>query len=92
MIALSLVAFRRKDSILVVDGGYAEFGLFGRWIENGIFFMTQQNENVPFTTRFCQNPLPFSACGAMCGGAITSVLINIPGVSASLFQCKTKER
>lgn len=40
-----------KGSIVVVDRGYTDFGLFGRWTENGIFFVTRQKENADYIVR-----------------------------------------
>jgi len=37
-----------KGSIVAVDRGYTDFGLFGRWTENGIFFVTRQKENADY--------------------------------------------
>jgi len=37
-----------KGSIVVVDRGYTDFGLFGRWTEEGIFFVTRQKENADY--------------------------------------------
>jgi IS4 transposase len=40
-----------KGSIVIVDRGYTDFGLFGRWTENGIFFVTRQKENADYIVR-----------------------------------------
>jgi hypothetical protein len=37
-----------KGSLVVVDRGYTDFGLFGRWTEGGIFFVTRQKENADY--------------------------------------------
>jgi hypothetical protein len=37
-----------KGSIVVVDRGYTDFELFGRWTENGIFFVTRQKDNADY--------------------------------------------
>lgn len=37
-----------KGSLVVMDRGYTDFGLFGRWTESGIFFVTRQKENADY--------------------------------------------
>jgi len=37
-----------KGSIVVVDRGYTDFGLFGRWTEDGVFFVTRQKTNADY--------------------------------------------
>jgi hypothetical protein len=37
-----------KGSIVVIDRGYIDFGLLGRWTQEGIFFVTRQKANADF--------------------------------------------
>jgi hypothetical protein len=48
---LSKTAFRngiRADSIVVVDRGYCDFGLFARWSEQGVYFVTRMKTNIVY--------------------------------------------
>lgn len=37
-----------KGSIVVMDRGYTDYGLFGRWCDQGIFFVTRQKANAAY--------------------------------------------
>lgn len=39
----------RPGSIVVLDRGYNDFGLFGRWCEEGVFFVTRMKEGTAYT-------------------------------------------
>jgi hypothetical protein len=36
-------------SILAIDRGYTDYGMFSRWTDDGIYFVTRQKENAVFT-------------------------------------------
>jgi len=36
------------DSIVVVDRGYCDFGLFARWSEQGVYFVTRMKTNIVY--------------------------------------------
>lgn len=36
------------DSIVVVDRGYCDFGLFARWSQQGVFFVTRMKTNIVY--------------------------------------------
>jgi hypothetical protein len=37
-----------KDSILVMDAGYNDYGMFARWIRQGVFFVTRMRTNTAY--------------------------------------------
>lgn len=37
-----------KGSIIVMDRGYADYGLFGKWTSSGVYFVTRLKENTVF--------------------------------------------
>jgi hypothetical protein len=37
-----------KGSIVVIDRGYIDFGLLGRWTAEGVFFVTRQKDNADY--------------------------------------------
>ena len=39
----------RAGSIVVVDRGYTDFALFGRWCSEGVFFVTRMKEGTTYT-------------------------------------------
>lgn len=39
----------RPGSIVVLDRGYNDFALFGRWCEDGVFFVTRMKEGTAYT-------------------------------------------
>ena len=48
-----------KGSIVVIDRGYADYELFGKWTEEGIYFVTRQKDNADYTV-IQEKPLPKS--------------------------------
>lgn len=38
-----------KGSIVVIDRGYIDYELFGKWTEEGIYFVTRQKSNADYT-------------------------------------------
>jgi hypothetical protein len=38
-----------KGSIVVIDRGYTDYELFGKWTEEGVYFITRQKENADYT-------------------------------------------
>lgn len=46
-----------KGSIVVIDRGYTDYELFGKWTEKGIYFVTRQKGNADYTV-IEKRPLP----------------------------------
>ncbi|GER94756.1 transposase [hot springs metagenome] len=46
-----------KGSIIVIDRGYVDYGLFAKWTEEGIYFVTRQKDNARFRV-IRDNPIP----------------------------------
>jgi len=46
-----------KGSIVVIDRGYTDYELFGKWTERGIYFVTRQKGNADYTV-IEKRPLP----------------------------------
>jgi IS4 transposase len=46
-----------KGSIVVIDRGYTDYELFGKWTEEGIYFVTRQKDNADYTV-IEEKPLP----------------------------------
>lgn len=46
-----------KGSIVVIDRGYVDYTLFGRWTQDGIYFVTRQKDNADYTV-IEEKPLP----------------------------------
>jgi len=46
-----------KGSILVIDRGYVDYALFGRWTQDGVYFVTRQKDNADYTV-IEEKPLP----------------------------------
>lgn len=40
--------FLPRGSIVVIDRGYVDYELFGRWTEDGIYFVTRQRDNADY--------------------------------------------
>jgi hypothetical protein len=38
-----------RGSILVIDRGYVDYALFGRWTQDGVYFVTRQKDNADYT-------------------------------------------
>jgi hypothetical protein len=38
-----------KGSIIVIDRGYTDYDLFGKWTSEGIYFVTRQKDNADYT-------------------------------------------
>jgi hypothetical protein len=45
----------RPGSIVVVDRGYTDFALFGRWCHEGIFWVTRMKEGTAYTVEESRN-------------------------------------
>ncbi len=46
-----------RGSILVIDRGYVDYALFGRWTQDGVYFVTRQKDNADYTV-IEEKPLP----------------------------------
>jgi IS4 transposase len=46
-----------KGSIVVIDRGYTDYELFGKWTEEGIYFVTRQKDNADYMV-IQEKPLP----------------------------------
>jgi len=46
-----------RGSLLVIDRGYVDYGLFGRWTQDGVYFVTRQKDNADYTV-IEERPLP----------------------------------
>lgn len=46
-----------RGSIVVIDRGYADYGLFGKWSEEGVYFVTRQKHNAVYVVDR-DNPVP----------------------------------
>jgi hypothetical protein len=46
-----------RGSILVIDRGYVDYALFGRWTQDGVYFVTRQKDNADYTV-IEENSLP----------------------------------
>ena len=46
-----------KGSIVVIDRGYADYALFGKWSEEGVYFVTRQKDNAVYEIER-ENPIP----------------------------------
>ena len=45
------------DTIIVVDRGYTDYALFGRWAQEGVYFVTRQKDNAAYeVVAECQVP------------------------------------
>ena len=38
-----------RGSLLVIDRGYVDYALFGRWTQDGVYFVTRQKDNADYT-------------------------------------------
>jgi hypothetical protein len=50
--------FLPRGSIVVIDRGYVDYELFGRWTEQGVYFVTRQKDNADYRV-IEQRPLPY---------------------------------
>lgn len=50
--------FLPRGSIVVIDRGYVDYELFGRWTEEGVYFVTRQKGNADYRV-IEQRPLPY---------------------------------
>jgi IS4 transposase len=46
-----------RGSILVIDRGYVDYALFGRWTQDGVYFVTRQKDNADYTV-IEERPVP----------------------------------
>jgi len=46
-----------KGSIVAIDRGYTDYGLFGKWTEEGVYFVTRQKDNAVYVVER-DNPIP----------------------------------
>lgn len=50
--------FLPRGSIVVIDRGYVDYELFGRWTEEGVYFVTRQKDNADYRV-IEQRQLPY---------------------------------
>ncbi len=46
-----------KGSIVAIDRGYIDYALFGRWTQDGVFFVTRQKDNADYIV-IEEKPIP----------------------------------
>lgn len=64
-----------RGAIVVMDRGYNDYSLFGKWTERGVFFVTRMKDNALFTTR-CWRDVPSA------GNVISDEVIVLTGQKA----------